>query len=64
MMRYSLLIAAIALAASALSHPTQLASKAGLAGPSRITVITKNSDQPRLNRNGLATKNFAQGQWI
>jgi hypothetical protein len=64
MMRYLLLIAAAALAASALSQPTQMALKAGLASPSRITVITKNSDHPRLNRNGLATKNFAQGQWI
>jgi hypothetical protein len=64
MKRYLLLLAGAAVAALALSQPTQLASKAGLANPSRITVITKNSEYPRLNRNGLAIRNFVQGQWI
>ena len=64
MMRYLLLIAVTALAAGGLADPTQLTSKAQLAASSRVTVITKNSDYPRLNRNGVATRGFAQGQWI
>lgn len=64
MKRYLLLLAGAAVAAFALSQPTQLVSKPGYASPSRITVITKNSDHPRLNRNGLAIRDFTQGQWI
>lgn len=64
MKRYLLLLAISALAASALSQPTQMKLKTGFASPSRITVIMKNSEHPRLSQKGLATKNFAQGQWI
>lgn len=64
MMKCLLLIAVVAVAAYGLAAPTQPGTKAQLAAHSRMTVITKNSDHPRLNRSGIATHGFAQGQWI
>lgn len=64
MMRYLLLIAVTALAAFGFATPAQWGPKAQLPASSRITVITKNSDHPRLNHNGIATRGFAEGQWI
>lgn len=64
MMRNLLLIALAAWAASAMLQPTHTSPRSGIASPSRTTVITKNSELPRLDQKGLANRHFTHGQWI
>lgn len=64
MMRNLLLITLAAVAAAAILQPKHTSPGSGIASPSRTTVITKNSDLPRLDQKGLANRHFNHGQWI
>lgn len=64
MKRSWLVLAVTACGVAAIPHAVRHETPAGLSAAPRITVITKNSDLPRLKQNDLANGRPAQGQWI